>query len=379
MKTWFGVVKEGGGGPTFHHHNNRMPVKGDANLIYDALFFGTILMAFLLIFPGVRKEKLSTFITVLLLILTGSTIKVSMDGSAWQTSTTDFVDFANSPYLDNMEIAGHIGLFHINITLKTGHLKNVDGDFEYNERFHWTYPHSMKIQREQVLLEGIPFPIVSLAGYFVLHDGFSWGRVYREAGYYATVMLWVSGASWCILMMLVVMVPHLSPYGMIVTGLCMMMANVVYWFNLPDDLFVAWVENHRLHFYFGWNYWLQLIVGGICFFVGILFLCVTSIYGWTFSTTLEVNHKAPYDRHTSNNRKEHVRSKSEPKASEEQCQKEFIRQVMSKLAANHVEDIECGTVNDGYNAEHDSENGQTDDDDWETDLSKWDHLESYDN
>jgi dual oxidase maturation factor 1 len=44
---------------------------------------------------------------------------------------------------------------------------------------------------KNALYRGTPFPIVSLAEYFSLHqEGFSWGVKYREAGYYASVMLW---------------------------------------------------------------------------------------------------------------------------------------------------------------------------------------------
>lgn len=44
---------------------------------------------------------------------------------------------------------------------------------------------------KQALYQGAPFPIVSLAEYFSLHqEGFSWGSKYREAGYYASIMLW---------------------------------------------------------------------------------------------------------------------------------------------------------------------------------------------
>lgn len=66
-----------------------------------------------------------------------------------------------------------------------------NGDVEYNERFWWRNSGEMTSAFKQALYQGAPFPIVSLAEYFSHHqEGFSWGLRYREAGYYASIMLW---------------------------------------------------------------------------------------------------------------------------------------------------------------------------------------------
>lgn len=64
-------------------------------------------------------------------------------------------------------------------------------DVEYNERFWWRSSDEMMHSFKDALHRGAPFPIVSLAEYFSLHqEGFSWGSKYREAGHYASIMLW---------------------------------------------------------------------------------------------------------------------------------------------------------------------------------------------
>lgn len=69
--------------------------------------------------------------------------------------------------------------------------EQTNGDVEYNERFWWRSADEMMSSFKQALYQGSPFPIVSLAEYFSLHqEGFSWGSRYREAGYYASIMLW---------------------------------------------------------------------------------------------------------------------------------------------------------------------------------------------
>lgn len=69
---------------------------------------------------------------------------------------------------------------------------NMDvADVEYNERFLWRTPYEMRSMFKEALARGAPFPIVSLVEYFSFHqEGFSWGTKYREAGYYASIMLW---------------------------------------------------------------------------------------------------------------------------------------------------------------------------------------------
>lgn len=62
---------------------------------------------------------------------------------------------------------------------------------EYNERFWWRSSSEMSELFKNALYRGAPFPIISLAEYFSLHqEGFSWGAKYRNAGYYTSIMLW---------------------------------------------------------------------------------------------------------------------------------------------------------------------------------------------
>lgn len=44
------------GGPTLYNYPNRTPVTGDVQVILVYLVFATLFFAFVLIFPGIRKE-----------------------------------------------------------------------------------------------------------------------------------------------------------------------------------------------------------------------------------------------------------------------------------------------------------------------------------
>lgn len=55
MKGWFDAFRDDGG-PTLYSFSNRTPVTGDVSLVAVCVLFGTLYAAFLVIFPGVRKQ-----------------------------------------------------------------------------------------------------------------------------------------------------------------------------------------------------------------------------------------------------------------------------------------------------------------------------------
>lgn len=55
MQGWFDAFRNNGG-PTLYNFNNRTAVTGDVTLITFLVIFSTIYVAFLVIFPGIRKE-----------------------------------------------------------------------------------------------------------------------------------------------------------------------------------------------------------------------------------------------------------------------------------------------------------------------------------
>ena len=63
MKGWFDAFRNDGG-PTLYSYSNRTPVTGDVQTLTLYVIFFTIFLAFLIIFPGVRKEVSRTFACV---------------------------------------------------------------------------------------------------------------------------------------------------------------------------------------------------------------------------------------------------------------------------------------------------------------------------
>lgn len=55
MKGWFDAFRDDGA-PTLYSFSNRTPVTGDVAIVAVSVLFATLYIAFLVIFPGVRKQ-----------------------------------------------------------------------------------------------------------------------------------------------------------------------------------------------------------------------------------------------------------------------------------------------------------------------------------
>lgn len=61
--------------------------------------------------------------------------------------------------------------------------------------------------------------------------------------------------------LLLVVVPRYGAYGMVFTGICMLLTNLIYWALLPCEPLIAHIDGSILAFNLGWNYWLVLLSG----------------------------------------------------------------------------------------------------------------------
>ncbi|XP_034946209.1 dual oxidase maturation factor 1 [Chelonus insularis] len=355
MKGWFDAFRHDGG-PTLYSYTNRTPVTGDVHLITIFVVFCTIFTAFLIIFPGIRKERITTFFTVTLSLFVGTSIQVAQYGSTWHTTSSSIVSSYSvfSRHRTSAEIGGFIGLMHINITYSLINYteSTVDGvsDVEYNERFWWRSPTEMSESFKHALYRGAPFPIISLAEYFSLHqEGFSWGAKYREAGHYASIMLWTCFAAWLMMNLLLVVVPRYGAYSMVFTGVLMLCTNLTYWSLLPCEPLVAHIDGSTLVFDLGWNYWLVLVAGFSCLFCGIIITVIDLIFPHQFSTILEVDYDTPYDRHVIIEESFDTRNtrKKLPKMNEDDFDERVSSSIPSKLGSNSQR-IHEGVVNCGF-------------------------------
>ncbi|XP_018563306.1 dual oxidase maturation factor 1 isoform X2 [Anoplophora glabripennis] len=298
MKGWFDAFRYDGG-PTLYSFNNRTAVTGDVTVITFLAIFSTLYVAFLIIFPGIRKEKFTTFCAVTLSLFVGATILISIFGSAWHVANAHvngtYRAFSKEKVL--ADIGVYVGLKHVNITLQASS-NNWTTDIDFNERFLWLDSYQMGNSFKTALVRGLPFPILTVAEYFTLgQEGLAWGGQYRAAGYFAIIMLWTSFVVWILMNLMLIAVPRYGAVLMTTCGFLLLSTVCGYFGMLPESPLVIYLEGSILNFRFGWCYWLVLIAGGVCLLAGVIITTVEIIYPHSFSTILEVDYDTPYDRH----------------------------------------------------------------------------------
>uniref|UniRef100_A0A1I8NH47 Dual oxidase maturation factor 1 n=1 Tax=Musca domestica TaxID=7370 RepID=A0A1I8NH47_MUSDO len=300
MKGWFDAFRDDGG-PTLYSFSNRTPVTGDVSIVAVSVLFATFYVAFLVIFPGVRKQKFTTFSTVTLSLFVGLVILITRLGSAWHVAHTTIIAPYKAFSREKLpaRIGTHIGLMHVNVTLTAIPVGNwTPPDIDYNERFTWEGATDMSTNYREALKRGLPYPILTVAEYFSLgREGFSWGGQYRAAGYFASILLWASLASWLMMNLLLIAVPRYGAYMKALTGALLICTNIGYYCQLPKRPLTIYMEGGRLEFHLGWCYWLLLVAGILCFVAGVLISIIDLVWPHTFSTVLEVYYGTPYDRH----------------------------------------------------------------------------------
>ncbi|XP_044270590.1 dual oxidase maturation factor 1 [Tribolium madens] len=299
MKGWFDAFRYDGG-PTLYSFNNRTAVTGDVTLITFLTIFSTLYVAFLIIFPGIRKERFTTFFAVTLSLFVGATILVTLFGSAWHVATASIIStyraFSTEKVSSNIGV--YVGLRHVNITLQASGNHNWTSDIDFNEQFLWINSDQMGDSFREAMIRGLPFPILTVAEYFTMgQEGLSWGGQYRAAGYYAIIMLWTSFSVWILMNLMLIVVPRYGAVLMTTCGFLLLATACGYFGLLPETPLVVHIEGSTLHFSFGWCYWLVLIAGSICLLAGVIITVLEIIFPHSFSTILEVDYDTPYDRH----------------------------------------------------------------------------------
>jgi len=297
---WFDAFRENGG-PTLYSYSNRTAVTADVATLTLYLVFVTLFVAFVIIFPGVRRQRFTTFTSVTLSLFVGTAILVGQHGSAWHTAEVKIQSayraFSREKVMGTLGV--NIGLNSVNVTLKALPIYNQSSDIDYNERFHWYGPTQIKEEYNQALLKGLPFPILTVGEYFTVDaEGFCWGRNYREAGYYTSIFLWMAFTLWVLANLMLVVVPRYGAYLVTLTGFTLLFCNFIYFKLLPSRPLHIRLEQSVLMFDFGWSFWLVMVAGVLCVLMGGAVSIIDLIYPHKFSTILEVDFGTPFDRHT---------------------------------------------------------------------------------
>lgn len=319
------------GGPTLYSHSNRTPVFGDITTVTVCIAFGTLYAAFFVIFPGIRTERVTTFLSVTLSLFVGSAILVGNSGCCWHVGGTSiaaaYKAFSSEKFKGDVGV--YIGLDHVNITLdavpqwedivgkSSNQSRLVFIDVHFNERFEWRGPTQMMDEYRMALKRGLPFPLLTVVEYFAVNsEGFAWGRTYREAGYYTSIFLWASFLMWLLMNVLIVVVPRYGAFTMTLTGWTMLFACSLYYWMLPQKPLEIHFEEAVISLRLGWCFWINILAGTVCLCFGICISLVDLLYPHKFSTIMEMDYGTPFDRVTiielSNEHKKRKKVRQQP-------------------------------------------------------------------
>lgn len=275
------------GAPTYYEPN-QTPFAAD--VLESGLIFAFAILAasFFAVLPGIRgKEKWFTLIRVTTGLFIGAVILLANFSYTWETAelynvTTKYK--AGSAEDIHADIEVHVGLRGINITLKADaeSQRRLNETINYNEHYDWRWrqgrfgfgPFAGRFNREfrESQFRGVPLPILWVAEYFTFDgEGVRWGRHYRQAGWFAHILMWLALPLWFLSMVLFFVLLKYGAYFLIMTGTSMVVANVI-WATLrnPFELVIPFAATHRLVFHYGGSFWVNLITGILCIVLGII-------------------------------------------------------------------------------------------------------------
>ncbi|XP_053214210.1 dual oxidase maturation factor 2-like isoform X1 [Panonychus citri] len=294
---WFDAFRPTGGSPLYLD-SNRTPSLIDSRILFILLTFTTAEIAFLLVLPGIRKEKISTFIIVSLSLFIGCTITVAHCGSSWHIAETSISSAYKAFSKEKIfaDVGVYIGLKSVNITLKAKSTYHKDAEnIDYNERFYWIGATEMKQEYRSALEKGLPYPILTILEYLSKGDeGFCWGRKYRLAGYYGSTLLNMAFCLWLLMIVLLCAVPRYGIYALQSTGALMLCTNAIYSLLIPPSPLKIQFPGGTLSFSYGWSYWLVLGAGLSALTIGSIIVLIDILFPNKFSTILEVDYDTPY-------------------------------------------------------------------------------------
>ncbi|KAL3185358.1 hypothetical protein MRX96_030173 [Rhipicephalus microplus] len=274
---WFDAFRENGG-PTLYTSDNRTSVSADHAEVLVYLAFFTLLVAFLAIVPGIRKERVITVITVIFSLLVGASILIGVHGSRWHVGQGRTHTYYRSFSTERLRavLGVHVGLYSVNVTYVVEPGSNDSTDIHFNEEFAWPKPTSLRKEYHDALAKGLPFPILTVLDYLSQPSywtqeagGFQWGAYVPSCGRLDTTLP--------------------------LTGALMVLSAIVYGSLLPEMPLVIPLEgNNFLRLSLGWNFWLTLIVGIMAIIFGGSMAVVDVLYPSKFPTILEVDYDTPY-------------------------------------------------------------------------------------
>ncbi|VDM41390.1 unnamed protein product [Toxocara canis] len=254
-------------------------VAPDVHLLMLCTAFAVPYLAFLIILPGIRGNRLASFITVTITFVVGFVSLGAIFHPGWNSGAAVVVSQFHAHSAQRVEafIGAHVGLYSLNITMN--HITSVElsekrfDGVRFNEKFDITSVGSMGEELQAAYRKGLPYPMLRLLEYFSLNEGsFDWGRKYRLAGHYAGASLWMGFVLWILQVIVLCAVPHNFAKVAVGSGLFTLSGAILYVLLCPRQLKI---------FFTGVNGSITLLEMhyGVCFFAALAAGLLNTLFG----------------------------------------------------------------------------------------------------
>ncbi|KAI6240061.1 hypothetical protein M3Y99_00490500 [Aphelenchoides fujianensis] len=237
-------------------------------------------VAFLIVFPGLREKRLISFTTITVQLGVGILLIASIVLPYWSVGDAVIISQFKSHSTSRHEtkIGVRVGLTTINVTLKCA----LDG------------VRSMATELESAYYDGLPYPMLKVLEYFSLSQGaFAWGKQYRNAGHFASTLVWTSFAAWFWQCVFLLFLPHHYGKVGILSGILALAGDIVYMFLAPNGPSIPFtsstLETTFLNLSYGSSFYMSLAAGLISITYGIVLTVLQYIRWYSLSTCLSSN------------------------------------------------------------------------------------------
>lgn len=287
MDSASGDAFDGSAEPVVYMSENRMPVIMEVNTAIVYIVFAALLLALIIIMPGVRRTKFASLVGIFTFLNMGAIIVLGLIGPHWLIGSMQVYE---SPYssLSSETVTGkldlNIGLTYANVSL-SGRLIGYSRDeskgvqetirsIYYNERFLWDEPDRMLADHAEALRKGLPYPILTVTEFLSQDiDGFNWTRQIRQAGQYCFFALYLALASWFLTALIMCAIPSYLPHMMQITGALMMSSVSIFTIMTKSPRSLGlFVGGNEIELVFGYTYVSTFVVGAAALLIGLLML-----------------------------------------------------------------------------------------------------------
>jgi hypothetical protein len=277
---WFSAFRDDFG-PTSYNATTHFPL--NFRLLLCFLVFIVPYLAFLVVFPGIREKRLSSFLTITVQLLVGALLIACLLLPYWNVGSARIL----SPYQSHnalrhqSDVGVNVGLTSINLTLKYIRTNGTDNriyqGLYLNERYDLKGVSSMSKELQIAYRDGKPYPILKLLEYFsVNQESFAWGKGYRNSGHFTSAVLWAAFATWTLQCVTLALLPHHYSKLGILCGILIFTANIVYASTRPSDPHIPFMGTDGGTTYVHMQY-------GLCFYLNIVAGLLSTLFGLTLS------------------------------------------------------------------------------------------------